>query len=208
MREVPKLASDLAKSGRSFHSAEARERSVASADSDEIARALRAALGGERRYRKFVKALAEPRADGLLHFWQGALLDALEAKSGLVLPRRAADLRALLPPLSEPPRLDASAVPTWVTIDEMGGSAPVQACGRAGSWRWYFRARHNAWSLGAVLGESGYVDGVCADSETTFFAEAEYGDVVYDASYMDLDEARFLIVRELTRLKTSRGLTG
>jgi hypothetical protein len=132
-----------------------------------VASALRAILGGEHRYRKFVKQLAAPRGDGLLHFWQSAILDALEAKRGLVLPRRADELRALLPPLPEPPRLEASAVPAWVCIDEMGGSAPVQASGRAGSWRWYFRARHNTWSLGAILGNGGDPVDVSADSEST-----------------------------------------
>jgi hypothetical protein len=183
-----------------------REVELSPADSGEIAEVLRAVLGGDHRYRKFVRQLAAPRPDGLLHFWQSAILDTLEAKRGLVLPRRADELRALLPPLPEPPRLEASAVPTWLSIDEIVGSAPVQASGRAGDWRWYFRARHNSWSLGAVFGSAGAPIDVDADSSNTFYAEDEYGDLPEDASYMDLDEVRFLIVRELTRLRDSRGL--
>jgi hypothetical protein len=182
------------------------ERHVSAVDSAMVANVLRDALGSDQRYRKFVKMLASPRTDGLLHFWQSAALDTLEATRGLVLPRRAPELRALLPPLPDPPRLDASDVPTWIRIAEIGGSAPVQAYGSAGSWRWYFRARHNDWSLGAVRGHAGDPVGVSADSDVTFYAEDEYGDEAEDASYMDLDEARFFIVRELTRLKESRGL--
>jgi hypothetical protein len=167
---------------------------------------LRTFLGGDRRYRKFVKQLASPRSDGLLHFWQSAVLDRLQAELGLVLPRRASKLRALLPALAEPARLGAGAVPNWICIDEIGGPAPVQAYGSAGSWRWYFRARHNSWSLGAVLGQAEDPVAVGGNSDTTFYAEEEYGDLTDEASYMDLDEARFLIVRELLRLKETRDL--
>jgi hypothetical protein len=179
---------------------------VPAVNSEEAARVLRDVLGGNHRYRKFVRQLASPRTDGLVHFWQSAVLDTIEAKRGLALPRRADELRSLLPPLPEPPRLDARDVPTWVCIDEIGGSCPVQAYGTAGSWRWYFRARHNDWTLGAVCGLDGDPVDACADSDTAFYAEDEYGDMADDASYMDLDEARFFIVRELTRLKESRGL--
>ena len=179
---------------------------MSAVDSEEIANVLRDFLGDHHRYRKFVKQLASPRTDGLLHFWQRVVLDTVEAKRGLVLPRRADELLALLPPLPEPPRLDAPGVPTWVCIDDIGGSCPVQAYGTAGSWRWYFRARHNDWSLGAVRGKAGDPVTVNANSDSTFYAEGEYGEMAEDASYMDLDEARFFIVRELTRLKQSRGL--
>jgi hypothetical protein len=185
-----------------------RERRVSSLNAEQIVSVLRAVLGSDHRYRKFVRELAAPHADGLLHFWQSAILDALEASHGLVLPRRADELRALLPPLPEPPRLSAAAVPSWIRIDDIGGSAPVQASGRAGSWRWFFHARHNHWSLGAVRGEDGDPVSVGSDSDHTFYVEDEYGDLTDDASYMDLDEARFLIVRELTRLTEPRGPDG
>lgn len=175
-------------------------------NSEEVAGALRDVLGGEHRYRKFVRQLASPRTDGLVHFWQSAILDTLEAHRGLALPRHADALRALLPPLSEPPRLETRDVPTWICIHEIGGSCPVQAHGTAGSWRSYFRARHNDWSLCAVRGHAEDPQAVCANSGTTFYAEDEYGDTAEDAGYMDLDEARFFSVRELTRLKESRGL--
>ena len=169
---------------------------------------LRRELGDERRYRKFMKLLASPRPDGVLHFWQSAVLDSIEAKHGLVLPRRAEELRPLLPASPEPPQLEAADVPSWIHIEQLGGSCPVQGCGRAGSWCWYFRARHNAWSLGAVVAGNSNRDpaDVGDDSETTFYAEAEWGDFAEDAGYMDLGDARFLIVRELTRLKETRGL--
>ena len=44
------------------------------------------------------------------------------------------------------------------------------------------------------------------DSDSTFYAEREHGELADEASYMSHDEARFVIVRELTRLKESRGL--
>jgi hypothetical protein len=181
---------------------------VSPVEAEQIATTLRAVLGSDHRYRRFVRELAAPRADGLLHFWQSAILDALEASRGLVLPRRADELRALLPPLPEPPRLSAAVVPSWIRIDEIGGSAPVQASGRAGSWRWFFRARHNDWSLGAIRGDDGDSVSVSSSSDNTFYVEDQYGDLTEDASYMDLDEARFLIVRELTRLAESRGPDG
>lgn len=175
-------------------------------DSETAARLLRAILGSDARYRKFVKQLDGPRSDGLVQFWQSAVLDVLEAQHGLALSRRADELRALLPPLPEPPRLAASGVPGWLQIDELFGSAPVQGGGRAGAWRWYFRARHNHWSLGAVLGEDEDPVDVGGDSDSSFYAEQEYGELADEASYMSHDEARFLIVRELTRLRESRGL--
>ena len=183
-----------------------REKVLPVENSEVVAGALRGVLGGDHRYRRFVRQLASPRTDGLVHFWQSTVLDTVEAKRGLVLPRHADALRALLPPLPEPARLDVRDVPAWVCIDELGGSCPVQAHGTAGSWRWYFRARHNDWSLGAVRGHAEDPVAACADSDTTFYVEDEYGDMAEDASYMDLDEARFFIVRELTRLKQSRGL--
>ena len=94
---------------------------VPSPRSEEVIGLLRAVLGDDRRYRKFVKALASPRFDGLVQFWQSAILDTVQAQSGLTLPRRADELRELLPSLTDPPRLDASAVPTWICFDELGG---------------------------------------------------------------------------------------
>lgn len=170
---------------------------------DELASHLRVVLGGDRGYRKFVRQLTAPRSDGLVQRWQSVILDILGAKHGLVLPRRAEELCALLPPLPAP-RLDAAGVPDWVRIDELGGMTPLQAWGTAGAWRWYFRARHNSWILGAVLGDGGDPVAVDADSANTFYAEDDYGDSPDEP--MDLDEARFLIVRELTRLRELRGL--
>ena len=171
-----------------------------------LAALLRALLGGDRAYRKLVVQLDEPRSDGLVHYWQNIRLDALETRLGVTLPRRAEELRALLPELPRSTEMQADAVPEWIRIESLGGASPVQGSGTAGAWRWYFRARHNSWSLSAVCGSQEEPDDVISDSDTSFYAEDEYGDLPEEASDMPLAEARFLIVQELTRLKTSRGL--
>jgi hypothetical protein len=174
-------------------------------DPETLASLLRVTLGGDRRYRKFVRQLEAPRSDGLVLFWQSAVLDELEAKRGMVLPRRAEELRALLPPLSRACVLEVGAVPEWLHIEELGGVSPVQGHGTAGAWRWYFRARHESWSLGAVLGHDADPVDVLAESAGAFFAEGEYGELSEDASYMPLGEARYLIVEALAKLMLSRG---
>jgi hypothetical protein len=94
-------------------------------------------------------------------------------------------------------------VPGWLSIESIEGTCPVQAWGKCGAWSWYFRARWDRWSLGAALGAMDPVD-VGASSDDTFHHEERYGDGPYDAGYMSVDEARWVIVRELSRLRAER----
>lgn len=175
-------------------------------DPQTLARLLRSTLNGDARYRRFVRLLDSPHSDGMILFWQSKALDDLEAREGVVLTRRAEDLRTLLPPLPEPLVLEAQEVPEWIRIESLGGASPVQGEGTAGAWRWYFHSRHSSWSLSAVLGSQVDPADVYANADGAFYTEHDYGDFPFDASYMALGEARYLIVRELTRLKASHGL--
>lgn len=172
-------------------------------DSEALASILRSALGDERRYRRFVAQLSNPRSDGLIMFWQSKVLDELERGNGLILPRNAAELATLLPPLPPQPGLTESQVPPWLHVEELWGACPVQGAGTLGEWRWYFRARHDEWSIAASRNAEHDPVDVFGNSPDTFYAEEPYGDRAHDASYMPLDEARFYIVRELSRLRDS-----
>jgi hypothetical protein len=105
---------------------------------------------------------------------------------------------------------NAENLPAWITVDELAGSCPVQGWGRAGAWRWYFRARWDGWCIAATTDPA--VDPIdvlaCSTqpfrSETAFFHQESYGDGPYDAGYMDLEEARHFIVRELSQLRAER----
>ena len=170
-------------------------------DSEAVASILRSALGDERRYRRFVAQLLSPRSDGLIMFWQCEVLDGLEREAGLVLPRNAAELAALLPPLPHRTTLSETEVPSWLHVEELSGACPVQGVGTVGAWRWYFRARHDRWSISASRDTERDPVDVFGNSLNTFYTEEPYGDSAEDASYMPLDEARFYIVRELRRLR-------
>jgi hypothetical protein len=168
-------------------------------DSQAVASILRSALGDdERRYRRFVAQLWSPRSDGLIMFWQCEVLDGLERDAGLVLPRNAAELAALLPALTT---LSETEVPSWLHVEELSGACPVQGVGTVGAWRWYFRARHDCWSISASRDTERDPVDVFGNSSNTFYTEEPYGDSSEAASYMPLDEARFYIVRELRRLR-------
>jgi hypothetical protein len=102
------------------------------------------------------------------------------------------------------PHLDA--LPIWIVLDELGGSAPVQGYGRVlePPARFYFRSRHEHWSIGVSTNpELDPVD-VFESGPDGFFHEEAFGQGPYDASYMPLDVARFFIVRELTRWRSCR----
>ena len=167
---------------------------------EELATILRDELG-ERRYIRFVRQLYRARADGLVAFWQSRVLDKLESKLGLVLPQYAAALAGLLPVLPPNPTLAEHELPSWIAIEQFEYGAPTQAWGTAGAWRWYFRARHESWSLGAERNANELPVGDFEDGSDTFFVSEDFGVEAFDASYMTLDEARYFIVRELSRLR-------
>lgn len=167
---------------------------------DNLAEVLRTELG-ERRYVRFVRQLYRARADGLVAFWQSLVLDDLESKAALVLPRYASALAELLPPLPVNPALAEGDVPSWITVEWLEYGAPTQGWGTAGAWRWYFRSRHEAWTLGAERDATELPVGTFENGPDSYFASEDYGFETSEASYMPLDEARHFIVRELTRLR-------
>jgi hypothetical protein len=174
--------------------------------SDVVAQ-LRALLG-ERRFRKFVLAVRERVGESRLHFWQDAVLDELAASTSFQVPRRPDDLAPLLEGLVDaPPVLAKTEVPSWLTVEFLGGECPVQGWGTCGGWSWYFRARGEQWTISASDGSVDAID-VDATSDVTFYYEEEYafGVSQYDAGYMSHDEARHYIVRELSRLRVERGI--
>jgi hypothetical protein len=166
--------------------------------SDELRRFL-----GEARLRRFVAALAHPTSDGTVHAWQREILQDLEKARGVSLPTHATELAALVSSIPPPETLGAHEIPGWMSIEDLGGLCPVQGWGTVDDWRWYFRARGEAWSIGACGGH-GDPEDVEENSATTFYVEEHYGAGPFDAGYMITGEARFFIVRELTRLRAAR----
>jgi hypothetical protein len=167
---------------------------------DDLSAILRAELG-ERRYVRFVRQLHRARTDGLVAFWQSRVLDKLEASRALVLPRYASSLAELLPALATNPIVTEADVPAWITVEWLEYGAPTQGWGSAGRWKWYFRSRHEEWSIGAERDATTRPVGVFENGPDSFFTSEDYGFESFEASYMPLDEARYFIVRELTRLR-------
>ncbi|MFO0555298.1 MAG: hypothetical protein U0271_43380 [Polyangiaceae bacterium] len=129
-------------------------------------------------------------------------LDGLELQHGITFPRDPMALAALLAPLLPPhASLSIEDVPPWVVFDELGGRAPVQALGRLPEFNatFYFRARHESWSIGISRDPSIDPVDVGASTHGCFFHEEPFGYVREEASHMPLDVARFFIVRELSR---------
>jgi hypothetical protein len=71
-----------------------------------------------------------------------------------------------------------------VEIDEIGGNCPVQAFGRIGDEKFYFRARGRTWTL--CVGDDPVTD-------ARWIYEEYYGDGSFDAGWMSEDEARTFI---------------
>lgn len=160
---------------------------------------------GEARFLRFIAAL--PVDSGRLLFWQSHELDLLEQTEGIVFPRDAAALTALLAPLlPDHATLPPNALPAWIVFEEFGGSAPVQATGQVTQppARFYFRARHQHWSIGLSTDPGVDPVDVGGTEHDRFFHEEEFGYTRDEASHMPLDVARFFIVRELTRWRESR----
>lgn len=163
--------------------------------------ALRRQLGDDR-FSRFVYALRGGH-DDRIYFWQDEVLDRLEAEAGIALPRSPEALRPIfLPLVPVPETLPEIEVPDWISIDSLSGVAPVQGEGRADDAAWYFRARWGGWSIALSQDPQPNPVDVSTTTETTFYHEELYGDRRYDASYMPLDEARYFIVRELSRWRT------
>lgn len=166
--------------------------------------ALRRHLG-EKGFFRFIATL--PAGSRRLLFWQARELDLLERAEGIVFSRDAAALTSLLSPLLPThPALPAEALPSWIVFDELGGSMPVQATGRViqPAARFYFWARHEHWTIGLSANPEVDPVDVGGTEDDYFFHEEEFGYGREDASYMPLDVARFLIVRELTRWRASK----
>lgn len=88
-------------------------------------------------------------------------------------------------------------------IEHLGGGCPVQAWGTCEGAKWYFRARWAMWSISVAEGDMDPV-GLDAESGGAFYYEEDYGDGPYSAGSMPEDEARYFIVRELSRFRASR----
>ena len=79
------------------------------------------------------------------------------------------------------------------------GLAPVQATGTVNGFPFYFRARYDFWTF--AISENEKVDPVDIQTFETgqkhgFFAEGQFGkEGEYEASYMDTDTARALIIQ-------------
>ena len=182
---------------------------------DSTVESLRAHLGDER-FRRFVGQVNALAGSERLHFWHYEVLEEVERKHALSLPRSADALVALLAgSIPDPPRLAETATPDWAHVEFLGTQCPVQAegwCDVVGSkeypasvvWRFFFRARGEQWSI-AASDEEDPVD-VCSDGEHSFYYEELYearaGE--YDAGYMPEDIARAYIIRELDRLRLQR----
>lgn len=124
-----------------------------------------------------------------------------------MLSRDPATLMALLSPLAPAhPVLAEDDSPGWIVFEELGGSAPVQATGHTirPACRFYFRARHEHWSIGVSTDPEVDPADVFGPGEHSFFHEEQFGFLRDEASYMPPDVARFLIVRELIRWRGSR----
>jgi len=75
-----------------------------------------------------------------------------------------------------------------VSIDALGGSAPLQASGKLADGRFfYFRSRHDQWSFGVGMTED---DAVGAP---IWLWSEPFGDRVYEASYMSEAMGRLVI---------------
>lgn len=169
----------------------------------EVIEALRRDLG-EDRFVRFLQALRDGPGDRL-YVWQVEALDRLELRLGKVIPRDVVQLKSLLLPLlARAPTLVEAEVPAWITVDSLGGQCPVQAEGSADTARWYFRARWAEWSIGLTLDATRDPVDVDDNGEATFYHEELYGDGRYDAGYMPHDEARYFIVRELSRWRRTQ----
>jgi hypothetical protein len=84
---------------------------------------------------------------------------------------------------------------------DIHGYMPVQGFGVVGSYRWYFRARWNWWSLEVFPRE---LTTICADDEDIAWMAA--GD--YDnASHMEHDVAKRIVDDYLSYFLAQRGLS-
>jgi hypothetical protein len=159
---------------------------------------------GKARFFRFIATL--PSGPGPLLFWQSRELDLLEQREGIVFPREPNELLVQLRPFLPPyPSLAPELLPGWIVFDEFGGSVPVQATGRtvAPQARFYFRSRHDGWSISVSADPKVDPVDVGGTEGAFFYHEEDFGYVRDEASYIPLDVARFFIVRELTRWRTS-----
>jgi hypothetical protein len=92
-------------------------------------------------------------------------------------------------------------VPDWIHIDSLDGMGPVLGSGTCLGWKWEFRARHERWAIWAAPADSPNLDDGCP-----FEYGESYGVGPSDASVMSFEDARYFIVRELTRLAREQGL--
>ena len=175
---------------------------------DSIIEKLRTFLG-DKRFRLMVGQARKRAGSKELPFWHYRALDEFEQQESIQLPRSPDALAEVLrDALPDPPELPAEQTPEWVHIDALGGQCPVQAEGwcfagesKSVVWRFYFRAKHVAWSLSA----SDIWDpvDVFESGEHTYYYEEPYESRTdeYDAGYMRYDTARYYIVRELAKLR-------
>ena len=80
---------------------------------------------------------------------------------------------------------------TGLVIDNLGGNCPVQGEGTVLGVPFYFRARHEEWSMG--IGEDP-VAVTRAQIEEIWYKSEEWGDGEFSAGWMDREDA-FAIIR-------------
>ena len=122
--------------------------------------------------------------------------------TGIGLPLSCFELYDILADEVFPPHgLLRHEVPDWIHIDSLAGMGPVLGSGTCLGWKWEFRARHEHWAVWAAPAHWPNLYGPCP-----FEYEERYGAGPSDASVMSFEEARYFIVRELTRLAREHGL--
>jgi hypothetical protein len=174
---------------------------------DSIIEKLRTFLG-DKRFRLMVGQARERAGTKELPFWHYRSLDEFEQMESVQLPRSpdalAEFLRGAIP---DPPELTEEQTPDWLHIETLDSQWPVQAEGwcyasedpKAALWRFYFRARHEEWSLSA----SDFWDpvDVFENGEHTYYYEEPFESRTseYDAGRMPYDTAP-----EVTKLRAGK----
>lgn len=83
-----------------------------------------------------------------------------------------------------------------LTVDWLGGQAPVQAEGTVAGRPFYFRSRYAHWTFSLSEDDEVHpvaIDAAVAGAAHGFFREGAYGTGRFEASYMPEGEARRII---------------
>lgn len=169
---------------------------------------FRAFVADELRYKRFLLQLNENTE---LMWWQVRLWEKFAGANGITVPAEhaavAANFVGALAEVMPCHELAEEDVPAWCSITVLEGCSPVQGWGTCYGHRWYFRARWDGWGITVSNEKSAGVDGLAEfdwDTPLAFRRDDVYGDERYDASYMPVPEARYLIVSALREFVDER----